>query len=326
MKSFSLKSLPNLFITAILLGILTVLVIMNFVVLPAILKRHKSQAEAFTSPKPPVLIYTIVTDPDDPNLKKLGDSIQDSIAQSPTLPPNQDLFRVLVSKDPIGYKIGHGAKITLLYSALSQIRDKSTLVMLVDGYDVIFGAPLTEILAKYQDMVRDIPEKPIVFSAEMYCWPDDKIAFYDVLDPTQGKGKGMERQNDVSPYRFLNSGGFIGPASDILELIAPMVETVDPQTDDQRFYTDRYLRGDSSIQLDCQCNIFQCLANEMRTHLVWDEEQERWCNAMTNTYPSIMHGNGDGKDFLFDTVLKKILSCERPITEEETHEEEQKGI
>jgi hypothetical protein len=285
------------YVLAILLGVAIGVSVVNMFVLPYILGKvtMQNKVENFDdSPPSPsdVVIYTVVTDPQHENLLKL----QSSIVNKGLV--DGDNFRVLVSGEPIGYKKGHGAKITLLYEALANLPDRSALVMLVDGYDVLFVASVKEIVSKYLELVEQKPDKTIIFCSEIYCWPDShKAAHYDSVFPA-----GVETE---SPYRFLNSGFFMGPASDIMELIRPMLSDVKQATDDQRFYTERYLKGDSPIQLDTECNLTQCLASDMKDHIVWDDQQERWCNKETGAYPCIMHGNGDGKAFLFSTIEEK---------------------
>lgn len=61
------------------------------------------------------------------------------------------------------------------------------------SYDVMFLGNLEEILHKF----RSLPDTRVLFSAEQYCWPDERLQTkYPKL---QGKGNA-----------FLNSGGFIG--------------------------------------------------------------------------------------------------------------------
>jgi hypothetical protein len=238
-------------------------------------------------------IYTVVTEVDHENLVKLKKSIV-NMGEIPLKDVN-----VLVSKDPVGYQKGHGAKITLLYQALMELHDPKTLVMLVDGYDVLFCTPKREILDKYNAILAENPGKTIVFGAEMYCWPDkDMDLKYEEM---------IYKGQSVGPYKYLNSGTILGPAGDIIKLIYPMIHKVTPITDDQRFYTSSLLNDpETKIILDTKCQLFQCLASEMKTHVLWDAKEMRWYNIVTQTNPCLMHGNGDAKDFLFEDVYKAL--------------------
>lgn len=86
-----------------------------------------------------------------------------------------------------------------------------------------------------------------MFSAEAYCWPDKSLAAHY---PPVSRGK-----------RYLNSGGFIGYASDLYKILdtAPIKD----DDDDQLFYTTVYLQDELrmryKIKLDHKSEIFQNL-------------------------------------------------------------------
>ncbi len=255
---------------------------------------YRSDIEPFYGENPMINIYTVVTDPFDKGLLALQDTLKRHS------PDYADYLNVLKSELPVGYKKGHGPKITLFYEALKKIADDKSLVLFVDGYDVLFGASMQEIIAKYNELVTAAPSKPVVFGAEIYAWPDGSLASqYDVVQ--MGK--------DVGPYKFLNSGTIMGPVKDIIELIQPMIGDVSPTTDDQRFYTQDYLYNPlTKIQLDHKCEIFQCLASDMKNDLHYDTVKSRYYNYKTNTYPCMFHGNGDAKDYLLGDMKRKLMA------------------
>merc|ERR1711971_258083 len=121
---------------------------------------------------------------------------------------------------------GGGWKVNLLKEAMEEIKDeKDTMVMFTDSYDVVISAGKEAILAQYDKMGADI-----LFGAENFCWPDQSLR----EDYPEAKEKGM---------RFLNSGGFIGPAT----LLAKMLETggkIENKEDDQLFYTKIFLNAE----------------------------------------------------------------------------------
>lgn len=239
-------------------------------------------------------VYTIVTELDNPNLLWLKTSLN-RIGHF-----EEDHVHILLSNDPIGYQKGHGAKIKLFYEAIASIKDKSKLVMLLDGYDLMCVASKEEILSKYLDYVKQHPTKSIVFGAEIFCWPNKELEL-DYQQLYLGN-------TTMSPYKFLNSGTIIGPVGDIVDLIKPLYDKVDTKTDDQLFYTQLYLQHtkDTHIQLDMQCAMFQCLASQMKDDLIFDESKQRYYNVKTQTYPCFLHGNGDAKDYLFGVILDKL--------------------
>jgi len=87
----------------------------------------------------------------------------------------------------------------------------------------------------------------VLFSAEAYCWPDKSLA---TQYPPVSRGK-----------RYLNSGGFIGYASDVYKILETAV--IKDEDDDQLFYTTIYLQDELrlryKIKLDHKSEIFQNL-------------------------------------------------------------------
>jgi hypothetical protein len=93
------------------------------------------------------------------------------------------------------------------------------IVMFTDSYDVVLCASPKEILQKFRSF-----QSEIVFSTEKTCWPDESLV--------------EKYPNTDSDYRFLNSGGFIGYANRILEIIDTDINIED---DDQLYYTKFFL-------------------------------------------------------------------------------------
>lgn len=102
---------------------------------------------------------------------------------------------------------------------------EDTILMFTDSYDVVFNSPPSDIISKFRSF-----NKGIVFSAEKTCWPDPDRAGDYPDSPTD--------------YKYLNSGGIIGYADKIFELIN---EDVDIEEDDQRFYTNKFFNGELQI-------------------------------------------------------------------------------
>lgn len=110
------------------------------------------------------------------------------------------------------------------------------------SYDVIFLGGLSAIVERFLNTGARI-----LFSAERYCWPDQSLANQY---PPVSRGK-----------RYLNSGSFIGYATDLLAILdsAPIAN----EGDDQLFYTIAYLNDElrerHKIKLDHKSDIFQNL-------------------------------------------------------------------
>ena len=115
--------------------------------------------------------------------------------------------------------------------------------MSVFSYDVIFLDPVSEIVNKFLNW----PDARVIFSAEAECWPHKSLAS---RYPEVSRGK-----------RYLNSGGFIGYATDLYAIVNS--KEIKDADDDQLFYTMVYLdpemREKHKIKLDHKSEIFQNL-------------------------------------------------------------------
>ena len=140
---------------------------------------------------------------------------------------------------------GGGHKINLLKKEIEALtEDNDNLVlMFTDAYDVLVLADEQTILSRFKEL-----DARVVFSAEPYCWPDTGLA--DAYPEVEEGNK-----------RYLNSGGFIGYAKDIVGIL--QVREVKDTDDDQLYYTrvflDPELRAKFNIKLDTKSFIFQNL-------------------------------------------------------------------
>lgn len=159
------------------------------------------------------------------------------------------------------------------------------IVMFTDSYDVVFSAGPEEILEKFRNT-----DAQVVFSTEKTCWPDSEL-------------QDSYPQNE-SEYRYLNSGGFIGYANQIMKIID---QDVDITYDDQLFYTEKFLdisKNDIEfIKLDYNQSIFQTL-NQAITD-VEQSDSGRFINLVYKTKPCVIHANGPSwvKKFLKEKSL-----------------------
>ncbi|KAL6433068.1 hypothetical protein ACFW04_006388 [Cataglyphis niger] len=185
----------------------------------------------------------------------------------------------------VTYYAGGGYKINLLKKALEDYRnDEKKIILFTDSYDVIFLGGLSTIVERFLDT-----NARILFSAEAFCWPNKSLAI---------------QYPPVSAYldkQYLNSGGFIGYASDIYEILKKT--SIKDDDDDQLFYTNIYLqdalRIRHKIKLDHKSEIFQTLYGAVDdVELKFKEEEAYLVNKVYNTAPLILHGNGLSKDTL----------------------------
>ena len=174
--------------------------------------------------------------------------------------------------DDILHNPGAGQKVNILRTELESIisKEENPIVLFLDGYDTIVLQPANQLLKVYEDSKQNI-----IFGAEKVCWPDRNLA--------------KEYPNIDSPWKYLNSGQFIGHAQDLLKL---MNDGIDDADDDQLYYTKKFLEGKHGIALDHECRIFQCLqGSEGDVYL--DHSYAQLHNNVHNSMPFVAHGNGD---------------------------------
>jgi GR25 family glycosyltransferase involved in LPS biosynthesis len=180
---------------------------------------------------------------------------------------------------------GGGYKINLLRDHLLNANyPPTTIILFTDSYDVILNAPAKIILEKFFSSFCSI-----IFSTEKNCYPDPSLALrYPQID---------------YPYKFLNSGGFMGTIKRILELIGK--DSINNTDDDQLYLTNKYLNRQHDmiydVKLDCRCNIFQTL-QDADNDVVIDKSRSRLQNIISGEYPIIIHGNGPKGKLLLNNI------------------------
>ncbi|XP_062870973.1 multifunctional procollagen lysine hydroxylase and glycosyltransferase LH3 isoform X2 [Trichomycterus rosablanca] len=201
--------------------------------------------------------------------------------------------------------VGGGQKVRWLKKEMQKHKDKSnTVVMFVDSYDVILAGGPEEVLMKFSGL-----NHRVMFSAEGFCWPDQRLA---PKYPPVHTGK-----------RYLNSGGFIGFAPEI-SLIVQQWKHRD-HDDDQLFYTRIYLdkeqRSKFNMTLDHQSQIFQNLNGAIEeVVLKFEKSRVRARNVAYDSLPVVIHGNGPTKDEEMPKVLVALFIQQRtPFIEEFLH-------
>lgn len=195
--------------------------------------------------------------------------------------------------------MGGGHKINLLKEYLNnfstnELRNK--IILFTDSYDVIINGNSLEILDKFINFDCDI-----LFSAEIYCWPDNNL---------------KNKYSDVdSEFKYLNSGGIIGYADKFKELIKYNINNSD---DDQLYYTNNYLNiiynHNLKLKLDHNCEIFQALQG-IFYYIDIDFAKSKIINNLTNTNPILIHGNGGIRSKLFLNSLSNYI----PLVWRETY-------
>ncbi len=162
------------------------------------------------------------------------------------------------------------------YIKLQNLPDDS-VVAFVDAYDVLALSNPDEILNKFKSF-----NARAVFSAEIHCYPDPNLS------------KDYPFSN--SRFKYLNSGGAIGYAKDIVRIIdAINFQTTD---DDQGAFTNYYLSHPGEIFLDYDCKIFFSLFGVSENDFQLDDFESRVIVMESNQKPCFIHGNGTSTKLL----------------------------
>jgi hypothetical protein len=151
---------------------------------------------------------TIASDLDQPFLQRL------------LIPSCRNLEIDLVILHAAQEHFRHSDKRTIITGYLATHADPEELIVFTDAYDTMFIRGERHIAEVYGAFAQ-----PVVFSAEVGSWPLGALGFA-ILDAPP-----------MAPYPFLNSGGYIGPAGALLELLGRY-----PQPPNERFELLRKLR------------------------------------------------------------------------------------
>ena len=112
------------------------------------------------------------------------------------------------------------------------------VVMFVDGYDTVFLKPSDVILDRFHAF-----DSPVVFSAErcFYCPGQESIREDYPPSPT--------------PYRYLNSGSYVGNAGHLVALVAKILQRREGYSD-QALFSRHFVEHPGEITLDYQTELF----------------------------------------------------------------------
>ena len=147
--------------------------------------------------------------------------------------------------------------------------EPNTIVMFMDAYDTFINDTMETVLERYKGFNADI-----VIGAERFLWPD-----WDY---------GKEYPESHTPYRYLNSGQYIGTAGAIKKFLEK--GNIAEDLDDQAFFHERFLNTDMNVVLDYEAYIFQ------NSEATVQRVGQQMFNSHTGCYPCTYHGNGGQYD------------------------------
>jgi hypothetical protein len=194
---------------------------------------------------------------------------------------------------------GLGDKPKFVYRAIKRGIIPTKYIIFCDCWDVVFVDSPERIIEKHQDFKCDL-----VFSSERNCFPADLKEDYDKLPFT-------------SSYKYLNSGFIVGETEALLTTLEAMkVEEIpddywdaekqqNVHFNDQFEYQKIFLQQPVSMKLDYAQELSQTMHNVKAEDI--DLTGERIRNVETNSFPSSIHFNGEGKTAgLQEPILKKL--------------------
>jgi hypothetical protein len=201
----------------------------------------------------------------------------------------------------------------LLQAYLASEPDDNEIILFTDGYDAILLSGEKEILEKFRQTGRDL-----VFSTETACWPDTTLAS-QYPETTSG------------PYKFLNSGGFIGKVGIMKAFLNDGTEASDKYPESNQYlWTKRFLENPERIGLDISCQLFCTFSPEVgerylpgpgsHNHYPYYEYMKEWFetsfsiqngrifNKISQTWPCQAHFNGHSKHLMDNDITDMLFT------------------
>lgn len=145
---------------------------------------------------------------------------------------------------------GFEDKITNMIDYVKKIKP-TDIVCFIDAYDVLIFSGIEEILKKFYEYNCDI-----LFSSEKACFPNINYENYEIY---------YKEKKPLTEFKFLNSGGYIGYAKNILEMLTwkstDEIKEICKTGGDQNYYTKYFFNNktNTKIKLDYYQKIFQAM-------------------------------------------------------------------
>lgn len=176
---------------------------------------------------------------------------------------------------------GFGTKLITTYEYLKANPDIDRFIF-CDAHDVVVLGTPDEFESKLNDKDK------MLFNAERNVWPPP-VKEFEHLYKTYEHG-----------FNFLNSGVYYSPS----KLFIDIMESAMPEfkSDDQWYFSMQYLFGRWGIELDNNCEVFQCYSFFKEDDFGYGNH--RLDTLKTGTEPIFIHANGGGGMPLIHELLK----------------------
>jgi len=187
-------------------------------------------------------------------------------------------------------------KIDLALEWLSQNRCDDVLVC--DGFDVLFLDHPRTAFERFRAM-----DCPMVLNADKRLWPR--------CQPSDAVFGDFYQNRSDSPFRYLNSGAYIGEREFVIKFLRRAKESTAHakyQADDQTHFHHAFRdMSGSGATLDYRCDIFQVF-NIVRDTDVRRSGDREITNMHFDSHPMILHANKLGRTNVFSEMRDAVLS------------------
>lgn len=169
--------------------------------------------------------------------------------------------------------------------------------ILTDCWDVVFAQHPDSISARCEALFGDA----VVFNTERACWPHPELA---VHFPDEG-----------TPWRYLNGGVMCGTIGNLLGMFEGMdLESIgfDRKNDDGTWHNpndatplvNAFVNQKVPVKVDARCQVFQSFSGSSLDEFEITSTGVR--NKLTDTWPGILHFNGDAKNEIMPKVMAEM--------------------
>jgi len=166
------------------------------------------------------------------------------------------------------------------------------MLLFTDAFDVLYVSDSEHVTTEFAKLKSDI-----VFSGECGCWPH-------IMEP--GNPCFNSYPKAPTPYRYLNSGTWIGKAAKAAEMLQAVIKSAGgdfKNANDQKLVADFYIQGKYGIKLDFYNKLFQSMHMTLDPPLLHCNPVEdisltnegTYYNKRTQSNPVVFHFNGGGK-------------------------------
>ena len=184
---------------------------------------------------------------------------------------------------------GLGSKVALLAAHLDASGAAADdLILFLDAYDVLLLPAAAQLRERFAALERE-KQGAVVFNSEVNCAPDPSMRLL------YGRTPG-------GPFRFLNSGIYLGRARDVRNMLATVTADVeahhaslgaDPyRFDDQRWFNRFAIAFPEHVHLDARASFFHTLQDMDASD--FDIVDGDLTSRISGAAPMAVHGNGNG--------------------------------